>query len=181
MQALPQNGQAQVLHQDCKVLNPISTPRMLAANLWKSFSDPFGSISQFNSGSAVFDLNSDKEILGGGVSGISYIRYPQNINLSMDTLKMTCFRYRPPYGETLGTVVPGQTGTGSIGNIKRNSPFKERIGTIELPMPGQIVDSTSAGWEVDYMNDITMAVLLNTLEQMQRDMALLYWVVQLQV
>ena len=100
------------------------------------FSDPFGSISQFNSGSAVFDLNSDKEILGGGVSGISYIRYPQNINLSMDTLKMTCFRYRPPYGETLGTVVPGQTGTGSIGNIKRNSPFKERIGTIELPMPG---------------------------------------------
>ena len=155
--ASPQTGQASGIAPGLQGAKPNFNPVQAVGNLWNAFSDPFGSIAQFNSGSAVFDLNSDKDILGGGVSGISYMRYPQNINLSMDTLKMTCFRYRPPYGQAFGTLTPGQTGTGSIGNIKRNSPFKERIGTIELPMPGQIVDSTSAGWEVDYMNDINMA------------------------
>ena len=121
-----------------------------AQNLFGIISNPFGSLAANGAGSGAFDFNSDSKILTQFGSAQSYVRYPANFNPSMDTLKMTCFRYRPPYGSALQS-------TATIGNIKRNSPFKERIGTIELPMPGQIVDSTSAGWEVDYMNDITMA------------------------
>lgn len=155
--APPQNGQASGIAPGLQGAEPNFNPVQAVGSLWNAFTDPFGSLAQFSAGSSVFDFNSDSKLLAAGVNGANYMRYPQNINLSMDTLKMTCFRYRPPYGQALGTLTPGQPGTGTIGNIKRNSPFKERIGTIELPMPGQIVDSTSAGWEVDYMNDITMA------------------------
>lgn len=125
--------------------------------LWNAATDPFGQLSNVAAGSGAFLFNSDTNILtGSGGAGGNYIRYPANFNAGMDTLKMTCFRYRPPYGVALGTATPGTPGTATIGNIKRNTPFKERVGTIELPMPGQIVDSTSAGWEVDYMNDITI-------------------------
>ena len=125
-------------------------------SLWDITTDPFGSLANVAAGSGAFAFNSDSKILTTAGSSANYIRYPANFNPSMDTLKMTCYRYRPPYGAALGTATPGVKGTATIGNVKRNSPFKERIGTIELPMPGQIVDSTSAGWEVDYMNDITM-------------------------
>lgn len=119
-------------------------------DLFGVITNPFGSLASVSAGSGAFAFNSDSEILTQFGSAQSYVRYPANFNPSMDTLKMTCFRYRPPYGNALQS-------TATIGNIKRNSPFKERIGTIELPMPGQIVDSTSAGWEVDYMNDINIA------------------------
>lgn len=119
-------------------------------DLFGIITNPFGSLSSIGAGSGAFAFNSDSKILTQFGSAQSYVRYPANFNPSMDTLKMTCFRYRPPYGSALQS-------TATIGNIKRNSPFKERIGTIELPMPGQVVDSTSAGWEVDYMNDINIA------------------------
>lgn len=119
-------------------------------DLFSIITNPFGSLAANGAGSGAFAFNSDSDILKQFGSAQNYVRYPENFNTSMDTLKMTCFRYRPPYGSALQS-------TATIGNIKRNSPFKERIGTIELPMPGQVVDSTSAGWEVDYMNDINIA------------------------
>lgn len=106
----------------------------------------FSQLDKFSSSSGSFDTNSDTVILQD-YSG--YLRYPLGANRNQDSLKMTCFRYRSPYRDAI------QSST--IGNVKRNSPFRERLGTIELPMPNSIVDTTSAGWEVDYMNDITMA------------------------
>ncbi|MAA58471.1 MAG: hypothetical protein CL855_08445 [Cryomorphaceae bacterium] len=110
----------------------------------------FGLVGKDGIDSGKFDLKSDVSILGafGG-----YLRYPVDMNPNQDSLKITCFRYRTPYGDSLQ-----KKGGGSLGSVKRNSPFRERLGSIELPMPSQgIVDSTSAAWEVDYMNDITMA------------------------
>ena len=110
----------------------------------------FGLVGKDGIDSGKFDLKSDTSILSA-FNG--YLRYPIDMNPNQDSLKITCFRYRTPYGDSLQ-----KKGGGSLGNTKRNSPFRERLGSIELPMPSQgIVDSTSAAWEVDYMNDITMA------------------------
>ena len=143
-------GQASGIIPQIPGLGGANVPGVDFGSLWNAVSNPLGTLSKFSAGSGAFDFNSDKELLTQVGSAQNYVRYPENFNSSMDTLKMTCFRYRPPYGNALQA-------DATIGNVKRNSPFKERIGTIELPMPGQVVDSTSAGWEVDYMNDITMA------------------------
>lgn len=119
----------------------------------------FGLISKDGIDSGKFDLKSDTSIL---TSFNGYLRYPIDMNPNQDSLKITCFRYRTPYGDSLN-----KQGGGSLGNIKRNTPFRERLGSIELPMPAQgIVDSTSAAWEVDYMNDITMSAAQHIGSQM---------------
>lgn len=106
----------------------------------------FGLVKDYGLQGNKFDTNLDASLLNGYPGNI--LTYPQNMNPNQDALKITCFRYKPPYADALQET--------SIGNIKRTSPFKERLGSIKLPMPNSIVDGTSAGWEVDYMGDIQL-------------------------
>jgi hypothetical protein len=74
---------------------------------------------------------------------------------SQDRLIIQCFRYNPPYQETFTKIDVAQT---MKSGAQRNTPLKETIGgAIILPMPQSARDSSSVAWDVDTMNNITMA------------------------
>jgi len=83
------------------------------------------------------------------------LKYPMNMLDSQDRLIIQCYRYNPPYQETFTKVDVAQT---MKGGAQRNTPLKQVIGApIILPMPQSARDSASVAWDVDAMNNITMA------------------------
>lgn len=85
--------------------------------------------------------------------------YPENSSGNgMDRLVIQCYTYQPPYQAALLTA-SNDRGSGALATgAQRGSPLKEPVGgPIFLPMPQSIRDSATAAWDVDTMNNISMA------------------------
>ena len=90
--------------------------------------------------------------IAGGQSAGSILRYPSDmIDSTMDYMKITCIEYKPAGGLTEGGGLKVQEGSAvSAAQGKHKA-------TIILPMPQEIADSQSAGWNENEVDALSLA------------------------
>lgn len=100
---------------------------------------------------------------------VSYAQYPidalygRNISTGdreagknmQDHVSIYQYSYKAPKSD----LIFGKDGIGTItGGVKRESPLKDFIGLVKLPMPNDISDSNNISWGEDAMNNLSAAM-----------------------
>jgi len=132
--------------------NPLTTPLANLPKLLGALADPFGTLeaNSVNGTNWVTsnEQNASKETL----------MYPMNMDSSQDRLIIQCYRYNPPYQQSFLDNNGQNAGAILQNGVIRNTPLSQQIGgPIFLPMPNAVRDSSSVAWDVDAMNNVTMA------------------------
>jgi hypothetical protein len=80
---------------------------------------------------------------------------------TQDHLEISIFKYKPPSQDQLFKSEP----TDIIKNgLQRNTPLKEYINTIKLPIPNNISDSNNVSWGEDNLNNLSAAASAQVLQ-----------------
>lgn len=82
---------------------------------------------------------------------------------TQDYLEISIFKYKPPSQYQLFKSEP----TDIIKNgLQRNTPLKEYINTIKLPIPNNISDSNNVSWGEDNLNNLSAAASAQVLQKL---------------
>lgn len=132
--------------------DPLITPLTNLPSLLGAFTDPFKTLeSQGVSGANWITSNE-------GNASKTPLKYPIDMDTTQDRLILQCYRYNPPYQQSFLDNNGQNAGSIMQNGVVRNSPLSQMIGgPIYLPMPNSVRDSSSVAWDVDAMNNISMA------------------------
>lgn len=152
---------------DDKTYNPSTQPTIVLTG-------PAAAIANAGLGIS-FTSRNERELFGEEATKRGLLVYPLAIlRKKQDYLKIIQYNYEAPYADALFPK-SGTNGIRGAGEILTNGLQREnmrtkknKVGTVILPIPEGIVDSNSATWGPDPMNNMSAAVM----SQMMSNVAL---------
>lgn len=143
-----------------------------ASGVWRLYTDAKQSLITAVPGVNNLKLDPDLQLKFGSNDKktiVSYAQYPidalygRNISTGdreagknmQDHVSIYQYSYKAPKSD----LIFGKDGIGTItGGVKRESPLKDFIGLVKLPMPNDISDSNNISWGEDAMNNLSAAM-----------------------